>query len=193
VEKTPPELVIDVQGVGYEVQAPMTTIFNLPETGTQVTLFTHLSVSENAHNLYAFGSKKERQLFRELIKVNGVGPKLAVAILSGMTADEFVRCVTVGDTGLLVKLPGVGKKTAERLIIEMKDRLKGWDTTLSSSTSTNGQAVIDTSKAVFQEAESALIALGYKPQDAARAISRIDQDVDSSAELIRLALKNMGK
>ncbi len=193
VEKTPPELVIDVQGVGYEVQAPMTTIFNLPETGIEVTLFTHLSVSENAHNLYAFGSKKDRQLFRELIKVNGVGPKLAVAILSGMTADEFVRCVNVGDTALLVKLPGVGKKTAERLVIEMKDRLKGWDTALTSSISAPELVSGEASNDVIREAESALIALGYKPQDAAKAISRIEETVDSSAELIRLALKNMGK
>ena len=193
IEKAPPELLIDVQGVGYEVQAPMTTIFNLPENGQEVVLFTHLSVSENAHNLFAFGTKKDRQLFRELIKVNGVGPKLAVAILSGMTADEFVRCVHDGDSAVLVKLPGVGKKTAERLIIEMRDRLKDWgvphSTTMEAPTLVAGEAAND----IVREAESALIALGYKPQDASKAISRIKEEVSTSAELIRLALKNMGK
>jgi len=192
IEKSPPNLVIDVQGVGYEVQAPMTTIFQLPEVGEKITLFTHLSVSENAHNLYAFHSKSDRQLFRELIKVNGVGPKLAIAILSGMTADEYVRCVHDGDTQLLVKLPGVGKKTAERLVVEMKDRLQDWGTSLPTgvaSTSVSKTQATD----VTREAESALIALGYKPQDAAKAISRIDDEISSSAELIRLALKNMGK
>lgn len=193
IEKTPPELLIDVNGVGYEVQAPMTTIFNLPESGSEVTLFTHLSVSENAHNLFAFGSKNERQLFRELIKVNGVGPKLAIAILSGMTADEFVRCVHDGDSAVLVKLPGVGKKTAERLIIEMRDRLKDWGvpavTNVDSPNLVSGQSGND----IHREAESALISLGYKPQDAAKAIGRIKEEATSSAELIRLALKNMGK
>ncbi len=193
VEKSPPELLIDVQGVGYEVQAPMTTIFNLPENGSEVVLFTHLSVSENAHNLYAFGSKKDRQLFRELIKVNGVGPKLAVAILSGMTVDEFVRCVHDGEVSVLVKLPGVGKKTAERLIIEMKDRLKDWG--LSPTSTIEAPHFISgvPQDNIHKEAESALVALGYKPQDAAKAIGRIKDDVTSSAELIRLALKNMGK
>lgn len=193
VEKAPPELLIDVNGVGYEVQAPMTTVFNLPEVGQTVTLFTHLSVSENAHNLYAFGSKKDRQMFRELIKVSGVGPKLGIAILSGMTADEFVTHVNEGESSALVKLPGVGKKTAERLIIEMRDRLKGWSSPAVSTGSANLATDSGSSHSVKQEAESALIALGYKPQDAAKAINRIKDEVSSSGELIRLALKNMGK
>ncbi|WP_144393827.1 Holliday junction branch migration protein RuvA [Pleionea sediminis] len=194
VEKSPPELLIDVNGVGYEVQAPMTTVFSLPDNGQEVTLFTHLSVSENAHNLFAFGTKTDRQLFRELIKVNGVGPKLAIAILSGMTADEFVRCVHDGEATVLVKLPGVGKKTAERLIIEMRDRLKDWGSATVNNIEAPNMISNQTSKKdIHREAESALIALGYKPQDAAKAIGRIKEDVDSSAELIRLALKNMGK
>jgi len=189
VEKAPPELLIDVNGVGYEVQAPMTTIFNLPDVGHTVTLFTHLSVSENAQNLYAFGSKKDRQMFRELIK----GPKLGIAILSGMTADEFVANVNEGESSALVKLPGVGKKTADRLIIEMRDRLKGWSSAAVSVGANNQSTGTGSSHSLKQEAESALIALGYKPQDAAKAISRIKDDVTSSGELIRLALKNMGK
>jgi Holliday junction DNA helicase RuvA len=193
VEKAPPELLIDVQGVGYEVQAPMTTIFILPETGQTVTLFTHLSVSENAHNLYAFGSKTDRQLFRELIKVNGVGPKLAVAILSGMTADEFARCVHDGEVSVLVKLPGVGKKTAERLIIEMKDRLKDWGAADISTIQQPNLVAGESASDLAREAESALIALGYKPQDATKAVGRIKDHVSSSAELIKLALQNMGK
>lgn len=193
VEKAPPELLIDVNGVGYEVQAPMTTIFNLPDVGHTVTLFTHLSVSENAQNLYAFGSKKDRQMFRELIKVSGVGPKLGIAILSGMTADEFVANVNEGESSALVKLPGVGKKTADRLIIEMRDRLKGWSSAAVSVGANNQSTGTGSSHSLKQEAESALIALGYKPQDAAKAISRIKDDVTSSGELIRLALKNMGK
>ncbi|NVJ59892.1 MAG: Holliday junction branch migration protein RuvA [Gammaproteobacteria bacterium] len=193
LEKAPPELVIDVNGVGYELQAPMTTIFNLPENGQRVTLFTHLSVSENAHNLFGFGAKQDRQLFRELIKVNGVGPKLAVAILSGMTTDEFVRCVHDGEVSQLVKLPGVGKKTAERLIIEMKDRLKDWGFTAGSKSESSAESSSNSSSDIQREAESALIALGYKPQDAAKAVSRVKGEASTSAELIRLALKNMGK
>ncbi|MCO7224783.1 Holliday junction branch migration protein RuvA [Pleionea sp. CnH1-48] len=194
IEKSPPDLLIDVQGVGYEVHAPMTTIFNLPEVGREVVLYTHLSVSENLHSLYAFGSKKEKQLFRELIKVNGVGPKLALAILSGMTADEFVRCVHDGDAAVLVKLPGVGKKTAERLIIEMRDRLKDWGTSASDTSPeafelVAGQGGGDS----VQEATSALVALGYKPQDASKAINKVKKDANTSEDLIRLALKNMGK
>ncbi|NVJ50713.1 MAG: Holliday junction branch migration protein RuvA [Gammaproteobacteria bacterium] len=192
IEKSPPYLLVDVQGVGYEVQAPMTTHFQLPEAGKTVTLFTHLSVSENAHNLFAFHSKRDRQLFRELIKVNGVGPKLAIAILSGMTADEFVQNVHEGDSQGLVKLPGVGKKTAERLIVEMKDRLKDWSGN-SVASGTVASAAASGASDIEREAESALVALGYKPQDAAKAISRIRDQAESSAELIRLALKNMGK
>ncbi len=192
VEKSPPDILIDVQGVGYEVTAPMTTVFELPDVGQEVTVFTHLAVSENAHHLYAFATKKDRSLFRELIKVNGVGPKLAIGILSSMNVDEFVSAVHAGDTAGLVKLPGVGKKTAERLVIEMRDRLKDW---ALSTGAVLKQAEVQSGvgQDLQREAESALIALGYKPQDAAKAVSRIKDEVKNSAELIRLALKNMGK
>ncbi len=192
LEKQPPFILIDVNGVGYECQAPMNTIYNLPEIGHPITLHTHLSVSENAHTLFAFYSLEERRLFRELIKVNGVGPKLALAILSAMSAIEFVQHVHHGEVSTLVKIPGVGKKTAERLIIEMKDRLKEWqlDTSSTSEASTNVSPIIN-SKANLSEAISGLVALGYKPVDASKAISKLDDDSLPAATLIRLALKNM--
>lgn len=194
-EKQPPFLLIDVNGVGYEVQAPMTSIYQLPGLGEKVTLHTHFSVSENAQQLFAFIDQKDRLLFRHLIKVSGVGPKLALAILSGMEAQEFVHAVSLGDSTRLVKIPGVGKKTAERLVIEMQDRLKDWQVT--------GTAVADAvsapsdlgvnQNAIVSEAESALIALGYKPVEASKAINRVlkEHAPERSEELIRLALKSM--
>ena len=125
LSKQPPRLLIDVQGVGYEVDAPMTTFYDLPGTGEEVTLFTHLAVREDAHTLYGFARVSDRELFRSLLKVNGVGARLALTILSGMEPGEFVQCVQEGNTAALVRLPGVGKKTAERLIIELRDRLEG--------------------------------------------------------------------
>ncbi|HLW74285.1 MAG TPA: Holliday junction branch migration protein RuvA, partial [Gammaproteobacteria bacterium] len=123
LRKQPPHLLIDVHGVGYEVEAPMSTFYNLPEAGAEVTLFTHLVVREDAQVLFAFGSEAERRFFRSLIRVNGVGPKLALTILSGISVDGFVRCVRENDTAALTRLPGIGKKTAERLVVEMRDRL----------------------------------------------------------------------
>ncbi|MGX5173039.1 Holliday junction branch migration protein RuvA [Aliikangiella sp. IMCC44653] len=194
LEKQPPFILIDVNGVGYECQAPMNTIYNLPEVAQAVVLHTHLSVSENAHTLYAFYSLEERRLFRELIKVNGVGPKLALAILSAMSANEFVQHVHHGEASILVKIPGVGKKTAERLIIEMKDRLKDWQVDLTNSGNENtikqGPASIG-GGANVSEAVSGLVALGYKPVDASKAISKLDDDSLPAATLIRLALKGM--
>ena len=191
LEKQPPFILVDVNGVGYECQAPMNTIYNLPEVSQSVILHTHLSVSENAHTLFAFYSLEERKLFRELIKVNGVGPKLALAILSAMSAMEFVQYVNNGDANSLVKIPGVGKKTAERLLIEMKDKLKDWQVegTINSNKPSSSQAKLG--NANIQEAISGLVALGYKPQSASLAISKIDDDTLPAASLIRLALKNM--
>ena len=189
LEKQPPFLLIDVNGVGYECQAPMNTIYNLPEIESPVVLHTHLSVSENAHTLFAFYSLEERSMFRELIKVNGVGPKLALAILSSMNAMEFAQNVHNGEVNSLVKIPGVGKKTAERLIIEMKDRLKDWKINDSDSDSSTVKTSFKSSQ--LDEAVSALVALGYKPQIASKAISQIGDDSLPSASLIRLALKNM--
>ncbi|MET1253999.1 Holliday junction branch migration protein RuvA [Aliikangiella maris] len=194
LEKQPPYLLIDVNGVGYECQAPMNTFYHLPEDSNHsVVLHTHLAISENAHTLFAFFSMEERKLFRELIKVNGVGPKLALAILSAMNVVEFVHHIHQEEASTLVKIPGVGKKTAERLIIEMKDRLKDWQvpqdnrsvaTSTPDSFTAGGQANI-------QEAISGLVALGYKPAEASKAISRLDDDSLPAATLIRLALKNM--
>ncbi len=191
LEKQPPFILIDVNGVGYECQAPMNTIYHLPEVGQKAILHTHLSVSENAHTLFAFFSLEERKLFRELIKVNGVGPKLALAILSAMSAIEFVQNIRQGDVNVLVKIPGVGKKTAERLIIEMKDRLKDWFVDSSQNNQSSSSPTVDIGKSNIQEAISALVSLGYKPVDASKAISKLDDDSLPVATLIRLALKNM--
>lgn len=189
LEKQPPFILIDVNGVGYECQAPMNTIYNLPDIESPVILHTHLSVSENSHTLFAFYSLEERSLFRELIKVNGVGPKLALAILSAMSAIEFVQNVREGDVVRLVKIPGVGKKTAERLIIEMKDRLKDWSVPSNASNLHDELPIIRSSH--VEEAISALIALGYKQQAASQAINKVGDDTLPSASLIRQALKNM--
>ena len=189
LEKQAPDLLIDVQGVAYEVQAPMSTIYQLSEIGQNVTLHTHFVVREDAQLLYGFANQRERSLFRTLIKVNGVGPKLALTILSGIESDEFVRCVRDNDTATLVRLPGVGKKTAERLLVEMRDRLKDWH--VDGASVAEGAALLPGANDVIAEAESALVALGYKPQEAAKAISSVSDENATSEQLIRNALKNM--
>jgi Holliday junction DNA helicase RuvA len=194
IEKIPPFVIIETSaGVGYEIQVPMTTFYQLPEEGEQAILSTHMSISENLHALYGFISTKDRALFRELIKVNGVGPKLALAILSGMETDEFVMTVHDGNVDRLVKLPGVGKKTAERLLVEMSDRLKDWSISAGLSTSQPSEAnIVQTAKTdASQEAISALIALGYKPPIASKAVAQVAQDEMKSEELIRLALRQL--
>ena len=194
VEKAAPLLVLDVNGVGHEVQASLNTFSALPAIGEQTRILTHFVVREDAQLLYGFADAAERQLFRTLIKVNGVGPKLALAILSGMDADMFSRCVMAGDIAALTRLPGVGKKTAERLVVEMKDRLREWHSETSASADIEGD---ETSSAVSQsvimaEAETALIALGYKPVEASKALARLEiESISSSEEAIRAALKNM--
>lgn len=189
LEKHPPQLMIDVSGVGYDVSAPMTTFYELPETGSEIVLHTHLAVSEHAHVLYGFLRESDRTLFRTLIKVSGVGPKLALAILSGMSADEFAGCVQREDSASLTKLPGVGKKTAERLVIEMKDRLKDW-TGMAGSPESGSQTLISATDAV-KDAISALVSLGYKPQEASKMVSHVECEGLASEEVIRLALKAM--
>ncbi len=189
--KTPPLLLLDVQGVGYEVEAPMTTFYNLPALGEEVLLHTHLVVREDAHILFGFSGESERVLFRALIKVNGVGPKLALTILSGLSADEFHRCINDNDAQALVRLPGIGKKTAERLIIEMRDRLPGLGDSSSSNVLT-GSATSAVSNP-RQEAISALVSLGYKPQDASRMIQSIATEDKSCEDIIRLALQGASK
>lgn len=192
IQKQPPQLMIDVQGVGYEVQAPMSTFYQLPELDQPVVLFTHLVVREDAHLLYGFHNQQERLFFRTLIKVNGVGPKLALTILSGITAAEFALVVKNNDESGLVRLPGIGKKTAQRLIIEMRDRLQDWQTdeTAPASKTTTGADYLMTEQDIIREASSALIALGYKPVEASKMLSKLDTREQSSQELIKQALKN---
>lgn len=197
VEKSPGQALVECMGLGYEVDIPYTTFFHLPEIGDEVTLHTHFAVREDAQSLYGFASSLDRDLFRLLIKVNGVGPKLAVGILSGLDAQQFIRCVENRDSGSLVKLPGVGKKTAERLLIEMADRigqLEGQFVPASTEvTGLNpgpGQGTSGRPDA-NEEAEAALIALGYKPQEATRAIGKVSEEGMTSETLIRLALRNM--
>lgn len=193
LEKSPPDLLIDVNGVGYEVQAPMTTFYSLPATGSEVTLYTHLSVSENLHQLFGFIRVRDRQLFRTLIKVSGVGPKLAISILSGMEADDIARCVRDNNIQALTKVPGIGKKTAERLVIELRDRLKNWDLPQTNLTEPGNNLPLQMEGDAWAEAESALLALGYKPAEASKMVARAakSQADASSEELIRLALKSM--
>ena len=198
VEKYPPFLMLDVSGVGYEVEASMNTFYRLADIGQEVSLYTHLVVREDAQLLYGFADRQERSVFRELIKTNGVGPKLALTLLLGISGDAFIRCVEYEDVATLVKLPGVGKKTAERLIIEMKDRLKHFNTLPTASRTPQdavspqplARGVVDERR----EAETALVALGYKPAQATQAIEKASRalDADASAEaLIRLALRSM--
>jgi Holliday junction DNA helicase RuvA len=192
LEKQAPQILLDVSGVGYEIQVPMTTLYELPELGSQTTLFTHFVVREDAQLLYGFNRERDRFLFRSLIKVSGVGPKLGLAILSGMDADSFVRSVQQDDVSTLVQLPGVGKKTAERLLIEMRDRLKDW--ILELDRVPGAQPATAGAREFLAEAENALVALGYKPTEASRAVTAANDDsVDSSEELIRRALKSMVK
>lgn len=188
LSKHPTEALINVGGVGYEVQAPLGTISEMPEIGQQVTVFIHQVIREDTNQLYGFSDVTERSIFRALLKVNGVGAKVALAILSGMDGATFTRCVMSGDSASLVRLPGIGKKTAERLIIEMRDRLQdiGTDypnvaTSASTPHSTDPVA----------EAVSALIALGLKPQEASRRVSAIDCTDLNSEDIIRLALQSM--
>lgn len=190
VSKQPPQLLVDVHGVGYEIEAPMSTFYQLPEVAEPVILHTHLVVREDAQQLYGFASEHERRLFRSLIRVNGVGAKLALAILSGMSADEFARCVHDDDSRALVQLPGVGKKTAERLIMEMRDRLADWES--DSPAPADGSAPCPPaagSQGADREAVSALIALGYKPPEASRMVQSVDSEGRNSEDIIRAALK----
>ncbi len=184
--KTPPQLVVDVQGVGYEVEAPMTTFYDLPALGEEVQLFTHLVIRDDAHILFAFATESDRKMFRALIKVNGVGPKLALTILSGQSAEEFHRCIHDNDVQALVRLPGIGKKTAERLVIEMRDRLPD---SLEPSESGQSAAVTQIQVNPKQEAISALCALGYKPQDASKMVQNIAQEDKTCEDIIKLALQ----
>ncbi|RZQ02661.1 Holliday junction branch migration protein RuvA [Vibrio vulnificus] len=194
LEKQPPELLIEVNGIGYEVQMPMSCFYELPNIGEEAIIYTHFVVREDAQLLYGFNTVKERALFREVIKANGVGPKLGLAILSGMTASQFVASVEREDISTLVKLPGVGKKTAERLVVEMKDRLKGWsagDLFMPFTDAAPVDSGSASSNSAEEEAVSALLALGYKPVQASKVVSQIAKPDMTSEQLIREALKSM--
>jgi Holliday junction DNA helicase RuvA len=192
LEKQPPLVLLETNGVGYEVHMPMTCFYELPELGQEAIVFTQFVVREDAQLLYGFNDKQERALFRELIKVNGVGPKLALAILSGMSAQQFVSAVEREEITTLIKLPGVGKKTAERLVVEMKDRFKGLNGDLFNN---NSEITLPASAAkaaemdIEAEAASALVALGYKPQEASRMVSKVAKPGADCEALIREALR----
>lgn len=191
IDKRAPWLLIDVAGVGYEVEAPMTVFYQLPEIGAELKLHTHFVVREDAQLLYGFASRFERELFRALIKVNGVGPKMALAILSGMEADRLVRCIELQDSTTLVKIPGVGKKTAERLLIEMSDRLSKLD---GVPAALPGLTAISMPADAVADAVAALESLGYRPRDAQAAVAKVaDADSMTSEQLIRQALKGLAR
>ncbi len=188
LEKRPPSLLVDVQGVGYEVDVPMSTFYNLPEVGAPVTLLTHMLVREDAQLLYGFASEGERRLFRSLIRISGVGAKLALAILSGMRPDQFAHCVQCEDATALTRLPGIGRKTAERLLIEMRDRLEDWS--LGGAVVMTAAPQTTAAHDPVSEAMHALIALGYKPAEASRMVHAVEAEAEATVEaLIREALR----
>jgi holliday junction DNA helicase RuvA len=180
VSKTPPQLLVEVGGLGYELEAPMSTFFHLPAVGEEVRLLTHLVVREDAHVLYGFGTEDERRLFRSLIKVSGVGPKIALALLSGISVEAFALCVQSQDVAALIKVPGIGRKTAERLVVEMRDRLEAGGGGAASA--------VPLGASPEAEAFGALVALGYKPVEATRLLKAVGPGTHSTEELIRRAL-----
>lgn len=191
MEKKPPYLLVDVGGVGYEVEAPMTTFYRLPEVEQNISIFTHLVVRDDAHLLFGFWTDQERRMFRTLLKVNGVGAKMALAILSGMDVDQLAVCVETGDTASLTRLPGVGKKTAERLIVELRDKLADWGASTGS-----GPARVQAHPSPpdpVADAVSGLIALGYRPPEASRYVNAVASAGLSSEQIIREALKALVK
>lgn len=194
-----PHLLVNVNGLSYEIEAPMTTFYELPAIGEKVTLHTHLVVRDDAHQLFGFASESERTLFRHLIKVSGMGAKLALTILSGISAEGFVRCVQNNDSVSLTRLPGIGKKTAERLILEMRDRLANWHdgakARLNSAVGVTGGTPAESDP--VSDAISALVALGYKPQEASRMVHTVNANGDAAAldseKIIRRALQAVAK
>jgi Holliday junction DNA helicase RuvA len=188
--KQPPMLMVDVNGVGYELEAPMSTFYGLPAAGEPVALFTHLVVRDDAHILFGFGTDSERRLFRGLLKVSGVGPKIALGILSGASVDDFVRIIEAEDAAMLTRIPGIGRKTAERVIIEMRDSLQKLVPPALKEGSALGAPAALTPQS---EAFSALIALGYKPPEVTRLLKSADEPGLSTTEIIRRALKSAAK
>lgn len=185
VSKQPPWLMIDVGGVGYELEAPMSTFYELPATGKDVSLHTHLAIKDDAHSLYGFHREAERTLFRSLLKVSGVGAKTALSVLSGVSVEEFARLVQLADLAALTRVPGIGRKTAERILVELKDRVDGFGTTLSGiSAGAPGVPADPVSEAIV-----ALQALGYKPQEVQRMVQKAAAPDDDAETIIRKALK----
>jgi len=194
IEKEPADIQVEVGGIAYEVQVPMSTLFKLPEIGEVVTLHTHFVVREDAQQLFGFIGVKDKALFRTLIKVNGVGPKMALGILSSIDSDALVGLVLNNDIAALVAMPGIGKKTAERLVIELRDKIKDWEVAGGSHANAGAKASSPNAASAAREAETALVSLGYKLPQAARAIASVQKDrpeLASSEELIRFALKSM--
>jgi len=187
IEKNPPSITVDVQGLGYEVDVPMSTFYNLPATGEKVSLHTHLIVREDGHYLYGFASQDERAAFRQLLKISGIGARTALAVLSGMSVTELAQAVTRQETGRLTKVPGIGKKTAERLLLELRDRLPK---TLATSGTKVGAG--DTATDAASDIMNALLALGYNEREALTAMKGLTPDV-SVADGIRAALKLLSK
>jgi len=184
--KTPPQLTVEVSGVGYELEAPMSTFFHLPAVGQDVRLLTHFVVREDAQLLYGFATDEERRVFRSLLKVSGIGPKIALALLSGMSVEAFIVCVQNQDVAALVKVPGIGRKTAERMIVELRDKLAPTD-------STPGERLVPVGASPEVEAFGALTALGYKPAEATRLLKAAGPGTHTTEELIRRALQNAAR
>ncbi len=189
IAKQPPVLLIDVAGVGYEIEAPMTVFYDLPQTGQPLTLVTHLAVKDDSHSLYGFQSEQERSLFRNLLKISGIGAKLALTVLSGISAAELSQLVADGDANALTRLPGIGKKTAERLIIELRDKLDG----VPAAGPAIAAGAASAAKTPVAEAVQALVALGYKPAEASRMVSKVDAAEASTEDIIRDALQSRVK
>ena len=186
--RSPPHLLLEVGGVGYEVEAPMSTFYTLPAVGQPTRLLTHLVVREDAHVLYGFASHEERALFRNLLKVSGVGPKIALALLSGISVEAFSRCVVNEDITALTKVPGIGRKTAERLVIEMRDRLGD-----PAAPASAGIVSVAIGASPESEAYGALVALGYRPAEATRLLKAAGPGTHSTEELIRRALQGANR
>jgi Holliday junction DNA helicase RuvA len=186
--KTPPQLTVEVGGVGYELEAPMSTFFHLPAVGQDVKLLTHFVVREDAQLLYGFATEDERRLFRSLLKVSGIGPKIALALLSGISVEAFILCVQNEDVAALVRVPGIGRKTAERLLVEMRDRLKP-----AGEGDSTGAVAVAAGASPEAEAFGALVALGYRPAEATRLLKAAGPGTHSTEELIRRALQSAAR
>jgi len=190
-QKQPPFLVVDVQGVGYELEAPMATFYDLPEAGEDTFLYTHLVVREDAQLLYGFSDRAQRELFRSLLKVNGVGPRVGLAILSTLSAGQFIQCVKQQDTITLISVPGIGKKTAERMLLDMRDRIEGLEETAPDDGKST--ATVELRQNPVEDAIGALVALGYKVNDASRAVRAVEENSTAREDLIRNALQFLSK